>query len=64
VKTLNFLKITSFDGTVLRADVSLPKAKGSEKFPAPLLQKGPVSVFFASKRPVGFQPKLAKLLRL
>ena len=35
VKTLNFLKITSFDGTVLRADVSLPKAKGSEKFPAP-----------------------------
>lgn len=33
VKTLNFLKITSFDGTVLRADVSLPKAKGSEKFP-------------------------------
>ena len=32
---LKFLKITSFDGTVLRADVNLPKAKGSEKFPAP-----------------------------
>jgi len=37
VKTLNFLKITSFDGTVLRADVSLPKAKGSEKFPVVIM---------------------------
>ena len=57
VKTLNFLKITSFDGTVLRADVSLPKAKGSEKFPAPLLQSSQ-SLSLLQKGPWAFNQNL------
>ena len=33
VKRLEFLSITSFDGTTLRADVSLPVTSTAEKFP-------------------------------